>query len=210
MLIADLREPESMRRDCDAVYDLKRTCGVGDYLIQVICSDGTEKKLLFERKTAADFMHTTHMDGRLNDQLDGVDGLMFEKMFVPRRTSAWWISLYSTLNGVAHHHPVFFTLSSKHTIRQLRNFEEKLQKGEWGTMRKCVVLPPISKKENEDQVRCLMGLPGMGEKRANDILLHYKRLDVALASVDNWSKDVRGIGPKTAQSVKYALTKEVV
>ncbi len=208
MLISDTREPEGMRKMCDASYDLKRLYGVGDYLITVTVDD-VEKKLLFERKTASDFIHTVHTDGRLNMQLDGVDGLIFEKMFVPRMAPGWWLRLHTTLNGVAHHHPVFYTLSSKHTITQLRIFEEKLRKGEWGAMRKTVMLPPITNEANESQVRCLMGFPGMGEKRANDILRHYGSLKAALDDVDGWREKVKGIGPKTVESVKSALSKAI-
>lgn len=59
MLIADVREPEGMRKDCDTVYDLKKMLGVGDFLIVVTKEDGTEQRLIVERKTAADFINTT-------------------------------------------------------------------------------------------------------------------------------------------------------
>lgn len=198
-----------MRKECDAVYDLKRTYGVGDYLILVVIDD-VEHKLLFERKTASDFIHTVHMEGRLNDQLDGVDGLIFEKLFVPKMAPGWWVRLYSTLNGVAHHHPVFYTLSPKHTMRQLRMFEEKVKKGEWGVMRKPIVIPPVTSSENEEQVRCLMGFPGMGEKRANDVLAHYGTLESALKNIPTWSQDVKGIGRKTQTSSEAVFGRSYV
>lgn len=204
MLIVDTREPEGMRKDCDAVYDLKKMLGVGDFLIIVNKEnpDGTstEQRLIVERKTAGDFINTTYMEGRLNMQLDGVDALIFERMFVPRRPAGWWMNLHTTLNGVAHHTPVFYTLSSKHTIKQLRIFEEKMKKGEWGKMRRPIVIPPVTAEENESQVRCIMAFPGVGEKRANDILKKYGTLENALKSIESWSKDVKGIGGKTLEA----------
>ena len=209
MILADRREPETMRKLCDGTYDLRQMCGNGDYLIKVDC-EGVEKKLLVERKTAADFIHTVYQDGRLNDQLEGVDALVFERFYVPKMNPGWWVKLHSALNGVAAHTPVFYTLSSKHTIQQLRIIERKLKDGSYGTFRHSVTLAPLTSKENEDQVRVLIGFPGMGEKKAGDILRHYRTLDNALRNVDNWVGDVRGIGPKTANAAKQVLGREFV
>lgn len=204
MILADRQEPEKMRKLCDGTYDLRTMCGNGDYLVKV-----GDKQLLVERKTASDFVHTIYQEGRLNDQLVGVDVLVFEKFFVPKMAPGWWLKLHTFLNGVSAHTPVFYTLSSKHTIQQLRIVERKLRDGTWGAMRQAVVLAPLTAKENEDQVRVLLGFPALGEKRANDILKHYKRLDVALQNVDSWTKEVKGIGPKTAKAVKDTLSKQV-
>lgn len=193
-----------MKKLCDAVYDLKKMLGVGDFLIIVTKDnpDGTseEQRLIVERKTAGDFINTTYMEGRLNMQLDGVDALIFERMFVPRRPAGWWMNLHTTLNGVAHHTPVFYTLSNKHTINQLRIFEDKMKKGEWGKMRRPIVIPPITVEENEPQTRCVMGFPGIGEVRANEVLKHYGTLEKALLSIESWSEDVKGIGKKTQEA----------
>lgn len=209
-MICDSREPEGMRKDCDSVYDLKKMLGVGDYLIIVANEEtGQEQRLIVERKTAGDFANTAYTEGRLNDQLDGVDALIFEKMFVPRRPAGWWLKLHTMLNGVAHHHPVFYTLSSKHTVHQLRIFEDKMKKGEWGKMRKPIVIPPMTPQENEEQVRCVMGFPGLGEKRANDVLRTYGTLEKALLNIPRWAEDVQGIGMKTQQAAEEVLRRQI-
>jgi len=208
MILADKHEPASMRKACDGVYDLKRMKGNGDYLIRVETEDG-RKEVLVERKTAADFVHTIYQEGRLNDQLQGIDVLVFEKFFVPKMAPGWWVRLHTYLNGVSAHTPVFYTLSSKHTIQQLRIVERKLADGTWGAMRQAVVLPPLTSKENECQVRVLMGFPGMGEFRANAILKHYGSLGEALRQVDNWHSDVEGVGPVTVQRARETMDKKI-
>ncbi len=205
VILADKHEPESIRRQCDGVYDLKRLRGNGDYLISV-----NGKELLVERKTASDFIHTIYQEGRLNEQLEGVDVLVFERYFVPKMPQTWWLKLYTYLNGVSAHTPVFYTLSPSHTLHQLRIVEKKLSDGTWGAMRKAVMLPPVTQQENESQVRVLLGLPGMGEKRANDVLKYYGSLSLALQNYRKWGEDVKGIGPITAKRIIEALEKKII
>lgn len=205
MLVADTREPKGMRDQCDAVYHLDK----GDYMIMVVDPDGNEKRLSCERKTAGDFQRTLTMDGRLGFQLEGVDILIFEKMFVPKMHPGWWLRLHSALNGVARHTVVYYTLSCKHTIEQLRRDEKELKEGTWGTMRRAVMLPTVCGDENQDQCRVLMGLPGVGEKRAGDILKHFGTLDESMKNIDRWP-EVDGVGPKTLSAVKELMGRKVV
>jgi len=210
MLLADKHEPEKMRKECDGTYDLKKMCGNGDFLIKVTDLTGKERQLLAERKTTADFVHTIYQEGRLNEQLKGIDVLVFEKFYVPKMGAEWWIRLHTYLNGVSAHTVVFYTLSSAHTIKQLRIAENKLRDGSWGTMRHSVQLPSVTSKENEEQVRVLLGFPGMGEKRCNEVLAHYGTLASALANASSWATDVEGIGPKTQRHAEETLKKQYV
>lgn len=202
MLIGDRREPEKMRDQCDAV----RTLAKGDYLI-IVNSDG-ERRMLIERKTASDFWASLQSK-RLQEQLLGCDILIFEKCWVPKKTGIDWNRLYSALNGVAAHTVVMQTNTPVHTIKQLRLIETKLRSGEWGAMRRPVILPSPAGTENEDAVRILMGFPGVAEGRAMDILVHYGCLQKALDSVDAWADEVKGIGPKTARAARAVLDRAV-
>ena len=208
MIIADCHEPVGMRNECDAIDDLRKKYGNGDYLIQIVDTNGTQRRFLVERKTTSDFLNTVHMDGRLNAQLEGVDALIYERSYIPKRGHEWFVSLHTALNGVTCHTPVLFTVSSKHTVHQLRIIEEKLRTDTFGKLRQSVVIPPVTSSSNESQVRCLMAFPGVGEKRANDILKRFGTLKDALCQIDKWT-EVKGIGKKTVESAVSLLVKKV-
>lgn len=196
-VLADRREPEKMREQCDAVGTMEW----GDY--RVVANSDQTRQIVVERKTATDFLQSL-FSGRLNLQLEHVDILIFEKSYVPKyllkKMKRSWEDIYNYLNGISIHTPVMTSISPVHTISILRRLEKKLEEGEYGVMRR-----PIMVKERGDaSMRVLMGFPGLGAGKARTLLQRYGTLRDVLANIADWH-NVKGFGKKVPKDVVEVL-----
>ncbi len=68
---------------------------------------------------------------------------------------------------------------------------------------------PVKKLETlaDAQIFFIASLPNIGREKANTLLHSYQTPLNALINVDQWTKDVHGLGPKITKRVKEVLHK---
>jgi len=177
--------------------------GKGDYIISDLCA--------FERKTVHDFVYTLTRR-YLFEQLFGL------KEFYPRPfillegylpiiykfsriqpASVWGAMFALAKQGIFMVH----TTSYKETIDFLYTAARQEQIVE----KRIPVVHPMKKVETlaDAQIFFMASLPNIGREKALAILKAYQTPLNALVKVDEWSKDVYGLGPKITEKVKNVL-----
>ncbi|KON33440.1 MAG: hypothetical protein AC479_04520 [miscellaneous Crenarchaeota group-6 archaeon AD8-1] len=175
----------------------------GDYILSDQCA--------VERKTVTDFVYTLTRR-YLFDQLFNLKDMYSKAMIVLEgylpiiykfsniKPAAIWGAMFNLAkNGIA----IINTKSYKETIDFLcvaAKQEQILEKRK----------PAIhSFKKNDTlshaQLFLLSSLPNIGEEKARVILKTYKTPLNALVNVDNWPKNVHGLGPLITKKVKKIL-----
>jgi DNA excision repair protein ERCC-4 len=175
----------------------------GDYIVSDICA--------FERKTVHDFVYTLTRR-YLFEQLFGL------KEFYPRPfillegylpiiykfsriqpASVWGAMFALSKQGIFMVH----TNSYKETIDFLYTAARQEQIVE----KRIPVVHPMKKVETlaDAQIFFMASLPNIGREKALAILKAYQTPIKALIKVDEWSKDVYGLGPKITEKVKNVL-----
>ena len=164
----------------------------GDYLIMI-----ENRKLLIERKSLSDAIHSFHQK-RLDEQILHVDILLVENnWYTLKKYRQQTENIMKHLNRIALAMPVIRTESVSDTIWTLHYLEGMLRNGEVGELRK-----PIIKSDLPDgmakQALVLMGFPGIGADRAYKLLKAYGSLEVAIANIKSWYL-VEGIADLTTK-----------
>lgn len=195
MIIADYREPKAFRERCDLVRKLP--C---DYIVV-----GGDNIVRIERKTWTD-LYNSVVSNRFNVQLKHIDEIIvMSNAFVPYDVYRIITSprMIDIINGIETHHVLKFAIDIEHFFRILRRIEKKLKKNEYRTIR----VEPVFVEEAETiQIKALaVILGGHSIYRAREILRFYKTLENAIANVDRWHKDVKGIGKKTCEKAKKVI-----
>lgn len=162
-IYVDLHEPQYLKKRFTSV-ELKN----GDIKIDTIVkSTGERKVILIERKTLTDFWNS-QSKGRLHDQLTKVDMLLID---VSSGFTSIYIdtgSLYKSINTISIHTPVIFGVSSEEIVRTIVRYQQKIELGEWGTMRQ-----PIITSRNPPIVRRLAAFDNVGPERAKALLKKF-------------------------------------
>jgi len=189
VIIADYREPKAFREKADRV--IKLPC---DYII-----GASDQIIRVERKTWTD-LYNSVVSGRFNNQVQHVDEvIVVSNSFVPYDVYKIITSqrMIDIINGIETHHVLKFAMDIEHFFRILRRIENKLKKREYRIIR---VPPTYHEQADCLQVQALaVVLGGKSVGRAKEVLKVYKTLENALANIDNWHKDVKGIGKKTVE-----------
>ncbi len=175
----------------------------GDYVLSDICA--------VERKTVKDFVYTLTRR-YLFEQLftlkeiyptpiillEGYLPIIYK--FTRIQPSAVWGAMFALAkNGI----PMVHTTSYKETV----DFLYTAAKQEQLVEKRRVVVHPVKKFETlaDAQIFFVASLPQIGREKAVAILKSYQTPMNAMLNVDNWAKNVHGLGPKTVKKVKKIL-----
>jgi ERCC4-type nuclease len=175
----------------------------GDYVLSDICA--------VERKTVKDFVYTLTRR-YLFEQLftlkeiyptpiillEGYLPIIYK--FTRIHPSAVWGAMFALAkNGI----PIVHTTSYKETV----DFLYTAAKQEQLVEKRRVVVHPVKKFETlaDAQIFFVASLPQIGREKAVAILKSYQTPMNAMLNVDNWAKNVHGLGPKTVKKVKKIL-----
>ena len=175
----------------------------GDYVLSDLCA--------VERKTVHDFVYTLtrrHLFEqlfRLKEVypkpiilLEGYLPIIYK--FSRIRPAAVWGAMFMLAkNGIG----MINTTSYKETVDFLCVAAHQEQTVE----KRIPTVHPFKKHETlEDaQIFFVASLPNIGREKAVAILKFYQTPLNALLNVDNWAKDVHGLGPKISNKVKELL-----
>lgn len=175
----------------------------GDYVLSDLCA--------VERKTVRDFVYTLtrrylfEQLFRLKEVypkpiilLEGYLPIIYK--FSRIRPAAVWGAMFMLAkNGIG----MINTTSYKETVDFLCVAAHQEQIVE----RRIPTVHPFKKHETlEDaQIFFVASLPNIGREKAVAILKFYQTPLNALLNVDNWAKDVHGLGPKISSKVKELL-----
>ncbi|RJS68576.1 hypothetical protein CW693_04160, partial [Candidatus Bathyarchaeota archaeon] len=175
----------------------------GDYVISDACA--------IERKTVHDFVYTLTRR-YLFEQIFTLKEIYSKPLLVLEgylpiiykfsriQPAAVWGAMFNLAkNGI----PMVNTTSYKETI----DFLYVAAKQEQIVEKRIPVVHPVKKFENvsDAQVFFVASLPNIGREKAVAILKSYQTPLNALINVDDWSKSVRGLGPKITNKVKEVL-----
>jgi len=207
-LIIDSREAKSAPKIVKGLKELgadisTRHLEKGDYIISSLCA--------FERKTVSDFVYTLTRR-YLFDQLFTLKEC-YEKPFVLiegylpivykyskiQPASVWGAMFALAKQGIYLIH----TNSYKETIDFLYTAAKQEQIFE----KRAPVVHPVKKHETlaDAQIFFMASLPNIGREKAIALLNSYQCPLNALVNVDQWSKDVHGLGPKITKKVKNVI-----
>ena len=182
-----------------------RTLEKGDYIISDLCA--------FERKTVHDFVYTLTRR-YLFEQLFKlkevyVKPFLLIEGYLPiiykfskiNPSSVWGAMFAIAKQGIYMIH----TNSYKETI----DFLYTAAKQEQIVEKRIPVVHPVKKLETlaEAQIFFLASLPNIGREKAIALLKSYQAPLNALINVDQWPKDVHGLGPKITKKVKQVIHK---
>lgn len=175
----------------------------GDYVLSDLCA--------VERKTVRDFVYTLtrrylfEQLFRLKEVypkpiilLEGYLPIIYK--FSRIRPAAVWGAMFMLAkNGIG----IINTTSYKETVDFLCVAAHQEQIVE----KRIPTVHPFKKHETlEDaQIFFVASLPNIGREKAVAILKFYQTPLNALLNVDNWAKDVHGLGPKISSKVKELL-----
>jgi ERCC4-type nuclease len=180
-----------------------RTLEKGDYIISDLCA--------FERKTVHDFVYTLTRR-YLFEQLFKLKEVYAKPFiliegYVPiiykfskiQPSSVWGAMFALAKQGIYMIH----TNSYKETI----DFLYTAAKQEQIVEKRTPVVHPVKKTETlaEAQIFFLASLPNIGREKAVALLKSYQAPLKALINVDQWSKDVHGLGPIITKKVKQVI-----
>lgn len=178
---------------------------LGDYLV--------DDRVLFERKTVVDFAGSL-VDGRLFDQACRLASIRFRPVLILEGTAADFagcgvrreaiqgavITLTVILNL-----PLLRSLDAAETARLIRYTGEQIERSAAGA----VVRPggrPKGKRKR--QLFLLQGLPGIGSKRAGNLLDVFGNVESVVRADREALAAVEGIGRKTADAIRQTLSED--
>jgi ERCC4-type nuclease len=210
IIIVDSREATTAPKILKGLKELGAEISIrhlekGDYVISDLCA--------FERKTVHDLVYTLTRR-YLFDQLFGLKEC-YEKPFILiegylpivykfsriQPTSIWGAMFALAKQGINLIH----TNSYKETI----DFLYTAAKQEQIVEKRAPVVHPVKKHGTlaDSQIFFMASLPYIGREKAVALLNSYGAPLNALINVDQWSKDVHGLGPKITRKVKNVIHK---
>ncbi len=183
----------------EARYAALRT---GDYLI--------EDRVLFERKTIADFAASV-IDGRLFQQAGRLAACAVPGVVVmeggPRELAATGMSR-EALQGalisltIIFGIPVLRALDGRETAKLMLYAADQIDRVRGGWIANAGYRP---KGRRRQQLRVLQALPGIGPKRAEALLATFGSIREIMAADSEALAAVHGMGPMTAAKIENVL-----
>ena len=207
-IIIDSREAKSGSKIVKGLKEVGAEISIrhlekGDYVISSQCA--------FERKTVSDFVYTLTRR-YLFEQLYTLREC-YEKPFILiegylpivykyskiQPASVWGAMFALAKNGINLIH----TNSYKETI----DFLYTAAKQEQIINKRSPVVHPVKKHDSlaDAQIFFMASLPNIGREKAISLLNSYQCPLNALVNVDQWSKDVHGLGPRITKKVKKII-----
>ena len=207
-IIIDSREVKTAPKIVKGLKELGADISIqhlekGDYIISNLCA--------FERKTVHDFVYTLTRR-YLFDQIFSLKEC-YEKPFIIiegylpivykfsriQPASVWGAMFALAKEGIYLIH----TNSYKETI----DFLYTAAKQEQIVEKRAPVVHPVKKHETlaDAQIFFLASLPNIGREKAVALLNFYQCPLNVLNNVDQWSRDVHGLGPKITKKVKKVI-----
>lgn len=208
VIIVDSHEASSAKKIVTALMERgaeikKRPLSKGDYILSDRCA--------VERKTVHDFVYTLTRR-YLFDQLFGlkeiystaiilIEGYMpIIYKFTRLNPSAVWGAMFALAKqGIALVH----TTNQKESV----DFLYTAAKQEQIVEKRIPVVHAAKKTETltDAQLYFIASLPNIGREKASAILKSYQTPINALINVDDWTREVRGLGPIITKKVKKVL-----
>ena len=177
----------------------------GDYVISNLCA--------FERKTVSDFVYTLTRR-YLFDQLFTLQEC-YEKPFILIEGYLPIVYKYSKIQPASVWGAMFalakqgINLMHTHSYKETVDFLYTAAKQEQIVGKRLPIVHPVKKHDSlaDAQIFFMASLPNIGREKAVSLLSSYQCPLNALINVDQWSKDVHGLGPKITKKVKDVIHK---
>jgi len=189
-IIIDSREAKTAPKIVKGLKELGADISIrylekGDYVISNICA--------FERKTVRDFVYTLTL-------IEGYLPIVYKYSKI-QPASVWGAMFALAKQGINLMH----TNSYKETV----DFLYTAAKQEQIVEKRSPVVHPVKKHDTlaDAQIFFMASLPNIGREKAVSLLNSYQCPLNALINVDQWSKDVHGLGPKITKKVKDVIHK---
>jgi len=175
----------------------------GDYIVSDLCA--------IERKTVHDFVYTLtrrylfEQLFRLKDVypkpvilIEGYLPIIYK--FSKIQPASVWGAMFALIKQGIH---MVHTTTRKETI----DFLYTAAKQEQIVDKRIPIVHPVKKLETltEAQIFFIASLPNIGREKAASLLKSYQTPLNALINVDQWPKEVYGLGPKITERVKQVL-----
>jgi ERCC4-type nuclease len=209
-IIIDSREVKSAPKIVKGLKELGADISIrylekGDYVISNLCA--------FERKTVSDFVYTLTRR-YLFDQLFTLQEC-YEKPFILIEGYLPIVYKYSKIQPASVWGAMFalakqgINLIHTNSYKETVDFLYTAAKQEQIVEKRAPVVHPVKKHETlaDAQIFFMASLPNIGREKAVALLNSYQCPLNALVNVDQWSKDVHGLGPKITKKVKEVIHK---
>ena len=209
-IIIDSREAKTAPKIVKGLKELGADISIrylekGDYVISNICA--------FERKTVSDFVYTLTRR-YLFDQLYTLKEC-YEKPFILIEGYLPIIYKYSKIQPASVWGAMFALAKQGINLMHTNSYKETVDflytaaKQEQIVEKRSPVVHPVKKHDTlaDAQIFFMASLPNIGREKAVSLLNSYQCPLNALVNVDQWSKDVHGLGPKITKKVKDVIHK---
>ena len=209
-IIIDSREAKTAPKIVKGLKELGADISIrylekGDYIISNLCA--------FERKTVSDFVYTLTRR-YLFDQLYTLKEC-YEKPFILIEGYLPIIYKYSKIQPASVWGAMFALAKQGINLMHTNSYKETVDflytaaKQEQIVEKRSPVVHPVKKHDTlaDAQIFFMASLPNIGREKAVSLLNSYQCPLNALVNVDQWSKDVHGLGPKITKKVKDVIHK---
>jgi len=209
-IIVDSREAKTAPKIVKGLKELGADISIrylekGDYVISNICA--------FERKTVSDFVYTLTRR-YLFDQLFTLQEC-YEKPFILIEGYLPIVYKYSKIQSASVWGAMFALAKQGINLMHTNSYKETVDflytaaKQEQIVEKRSPVVHPVKKHDSlaDAQIFFMASLPNIGREKAVSLLNSYQCPLNALVNVDQWSKDVHGLGPKITKKVKDVIHK---
>lgn len=209
-IIIDSREAKTAPKIVKGLKELGADISIrylekGDYVISGLCA--------FERKTVSDFVYTLTRR-YLFDQLYTL-AECYEKPFVLIEGYLPIVYKYSKIQPASVWGAMFALAKQGINLMHTNSYKETVDflytaaKQEQIVEKRSPVVHPVKKHDTlaDAQIFFMASLPNIGREKAVSLLNSYQCPLNALVNVDQWSKDVHGLGPKITKKVKDVIHK---
>jgi len=207
-IIIDSREAKTAPKIVKGLKELGADISIrylekGDYVISNLCA--------FERKTVSDFVYTLTRR-YLFDQLFTLKEC-YEKPFILIEGYLPIVYKYSKIQPASVWGAMFalakqgINLIHTNSYKETVDFLYTAAKQEQIVEKRSPVVHPVKKHDSlaDAQIFFMASLPNIGREKAIALLNSYQCPLNALVNVDQWSKDVHGLGPKITKKVKNVI-----
>ena len=209
-IIIDSREAKTAPKIVKGLKELGADISIrylekGDYVISNLCA--------FERKTVSDFVYTLTRR-YLFDQLYTLKEC-YEKPFILIEGYLPIVYKYSKIQPASVWGAMFALAKQGINLMHTNSYKETVDflytaaKQEQIVEKRSPVVHPVKKHDTlaDAQIFFMASLPNIGREKAVSLLNSYQCPLNALVNVDQWSKDVHGLGPKITKKVKDVIHK---
>jgi ERCC4-type nuclease len=207
-IIIDSREASTAPKIVKGLKELGAEISIqylekGDYVVSSTCA--------FERKTVRDFVYTLTRR-YLFDQLSDLKEC-YEKPFILIEGYLPIVYKYSRIQPASVWGAMFALAKQGINLMHTNSYKETVDflytaaKQEQIVEKRSPVVHAVKKNDTlaDSQVFFMASLPNIGREKAVSLLNSYQCPLNALINVDQWSRDVHGLGPKITKKVKDVI-----